>query len=200
MKRLITLLLCLPLLATVLNAQTSFGCVDVERCISEYNKAKEQRGQLKNQIDEKLRGLAEERRKIEALKGGARALLDRTSGSSPVGVLAPPESRARVEALLPRLKGDLSVSTLSELRAGTIRTQTGGELAGRTLVDGILHRVLAAITRERPAQQREDVRTDLIAALRAAGRPESLLESFEALATPWSPPARTGFEPLPASA
>jgi hypothetical protein len=54
---------------------------------------------------------------IEALKGGARALLDRTSGSSPVGVLAPPESRARVEALLPRLKGDLSVSTLSELRA-----------------------------------------------------------------------------------
>jgi hypothetical protein len=34
-----------------------------------------------------------------------------------VGVLAPPESRARVEALLPRLKGDLSVSTLAELRA-----------------------------------------------------------------------------------
>ena len=54
---------------------------------------------------------------VEALRGGARALLDRTSGSSPVGVLAPPESRARVEALLPRLKGDLSVSTLAELRA-----------------------------------------------------------------------------------
>ena len=54
---------------------------------------------------------------VEALRGGARALLDRRSGSSPVGVLAPPESRARVEALVPRLKGDLSVSTLAELRA-----------------------------------------------------------------------------------
>jgi hypothetical protein len=54
---------------------------------------------------------------VEALKGGARALLDRTSGSSPVVVLAPPESRARVEALLPRLKGDLSIATLGELRA-----------------------------------------------------------------------------------
>jgi hypothetical protein len=86
-------------------------------------------------------------------------------------------------------------TALSELRARRIRTLAGGELSGRTLVDGILHRVLAAITRERPAQQREDVRRDLIAALRAAGRPESLLEPFEALATPWTPPARTGFEP-----
>ena len=43
--------------------------------------------------------------------------------------------------------------------------------------------------------------SDLVAALRAAGRPESLLEAFEALATPWTPPARTGFEPpLAASA
>ena len=54
---------------------------------------------------------------VEALRGGARALLDRASGSSRVVVLAPPESRARVEALLPRLRGDLSVSTLAELRA-----------------------------------------------------------------------------------
>lgn len=54
---------------------------------------------------------------VEALRGGARALLDRRSGSSPVGVLAPPESRARVEALVPRLKGDLSVFTLAELWA-----------------------------------------------------------------------------------
>ena len=60
---------------------------------------------------------------VEALKGGARALLDRTSGASPVGVIAPPESRARVEALLPRLKGDLSVSTLAELRAVRIAVE-----------------------------------------------------------------------------
>jgi hypothetical protein len=54
---------------------------------------------------------------VEALRGGARALLERPSGSAPAGVLAPPESRARVEALLPRLRGDLSVATLDELRA-----------------------------------------------------------------------------------
>ena len=61
---------------------------------------------------------------VEALKGGARALLDRAPGSAPVVVVAPPESRARVEALLPRLKGDLSVSTLAELRAVHVAVET----------------------------------------------------------------------------
>ncbi|MGE0160201.1 MAG: hypothetical protein AB7T31_12395 [Gemmatimonadales bacterium] len=56
---------------------------------------------------------------VEALRGGARALLRLMPGSSSVTVLAPPESRARVEALLPRLRGDLSVATLGELH--TIR-------------------------------------------------------------------------------
>jgi len=54
---------------------------------------------------------------VEALRGGARALLDRPSSSSSSSVLAPSESRARVEALLPRLKGDLSLYTLSDLYA-----------------------------------------------------------------------------------
>jgi hypothetical protein len=54
---------------------------------------------------------------VEALKGGARALLGRTWDAAAVLVLAPPESRARVEALLPRLEGDLSLATLAELRA-----------------------------------------------------------------------------------
>jgi hypothetical protein len=53
----------------------------------------------------------------EALRGGARAFLDQASGSSSAAVLAPPESRARVEALLPRLKGDLSLYTLADLYA-----------------------------------------------------------------------------------
>ncbi len=52
---------------------------------------------------------------VEALRGGARAILGQP-GSSASAVLAPPESRARVEALLPRLVGDLSLSTLEELR------------------------------------------------------------------------------------
>ena len=92
-------------------------------------------------------------------------------------------------------------TALTELRARTLRTQAGGEIAGRTVVDGILHRVLSVVTRERPKEQRADVRRDLVAALAAAGRPDSLVEAFEALATPWTPPARTGFEPpLAASA
>jgi hypothetical protein len=39
-------------------------------------------------------------------------------GETPGGgaVLAPPEKRARVESLLPRLDGDISLSTLGELR------------------------------------------------------------------------------------
>jgi len=52
---------------------------------------------------------------LTALKSGARTLLDR-AGESAGQVLAPPESRARVEALLPRLEGDLTLSTLEELR------------------------------------------------------------------------------------
>jgi hypothetical protein len=54
---------------------------------------------------------------VEALRGGARALLDRPSGSSSASVLAPSESRARVEALLPSLEGDLSLYTLADLYA-----------------------------------------------------------------------------------
>jgi hypothetical protein len=52
---------------------------------------------------------------LSALKAGAQAFL---GGEEPVrgGVLAPPEKRARVEALLPRLAGDLSLSTLDEVR------------------------------------------------------------------------------------
>ena len=52
---------------------------------------------------------------LTALRAGAQVYLQ---GDSPAGggVLAPPERRARVEALLPRLHGDISLSTLAELR------------------------------------------------------------------------------------
>lgn len=92
-------------------------------------------------------------------------------------------------------------TALSELRSRSLRTVDGREIAGRSVVDGILHRVLRAITSERPKQQRDDVRRDLAAALAAAGRPASLIEAFDRLETVWNPPARTGFEPpLSASA
>ena len=53
---------------------------------------------------------------IQALRAGARAYLGHAGAPSPGAVLAPSESRAHVEALLPRLAGDLSFATLEELR------------------------------------------------------------------------------------
>ena len=51
---------------------------------------------------------------LTALKAGADACLE--GGAPSGGVLAPPESRTRVEELLPLLTGDISLSTLSEAR------------------------------------------------------------------------------------
>jgi hypothetical protein len=52
---------------------------------------------------------------LGALKQGASVLLGRgRGGGSPVA--APPEGRAEVEALLPRLNGDLTIETLVEQR------------------------------------------------------------------------------------
>ncbi len=53
---------------------------------------------------------------LRALRSGAHAFLGDEPGEQ-AAVLAPPESRARVEALVPRLDGDLSLPTLAELRA-----------------------------------------------------------------------------------
>lgn len=60
---------------------------------------------------------------LRALESGARAFL---GGEAPTAasVLAPPESRVRVEALVPLLHGDLSLSTLSELKGVQIAVDT----------------------------------------------------------------------------
>ena len=60
---------------------------------------------------------------VRALKAGGRSLLDGES-ELPSYVLAPPESRARVEALMPLLEGDLSVATLAELRGVAVAVDT----------------------------------------------------------------------------
>lgn len=52
---------------------------------------------------------------VQALKAGARAYLGHAVAPSGSAILAPSESRAHVEALLPKLAGDLSFSTLEEL-------------------------------------------------------------------------------------
>jgi hypothetical protein len=91
-------------------------------------------------------------------------------------------------------------TALSELRARTLRTVDGGTVSGREVVDGLLHRILREVTRNRPREQREDIRESLLAAMRAAGKPPALLEEFDALESRWTPPERTGFEPEPAAA
>ena len=53
---------------------------------------------------------------IQALKSGASAFLGLEPGSENIPVAAPPLAKARVEALLSQLDGDLSVSTLADQR------------------------------------------------------------------------------------
>lgn len=91
-------------------------------------------------------------------------------------------------------------TALSEVRARTLRTREGGVVAGRRVVDALLHRTLAALTTSRPRDQQENVRGGLLDAMRAAQKGDSLLEQFDALAPAWTPPAVTGFEPAPAQA
>jgi hypothetical protein len=91
-------------------------------------------------------------------------------------------------------------TALSELRARTLRTVDGRTLPGREVVDGLIHRILREVTRNRPREQREDIRESLVAAMQAAGRPAALLDAFDALESRWTPPGRTGFEPEPPAA
>jgi hypothetical protein len=90
-------------------------------------------------------------------------------------------------------------TALSELRARTLRTVDGRTLPGREVVDGLLHRILREITRNRPREQREDIRESLIEAMQTAKNPKLLLEEFDALESRWTPPASTGFEPAAAA-
>jgi hypothetical protein len=85
-------------------------------------------------------------------------------------------------------------TALSELRARTLRTVDGKTIAGREVVDGLLHRILRAVTRDRPRDQRDDLRASLAEAMKAARNPRALLEEFDALESQWAPPAHTGFE------
>ena len=84
-------------------------------------------------------------------------------------------------------------TALSEARARSIRTVDGKEISGKIVVDEFLHRILHAMTRERQRDQRDDLRANLIEAMKVAKNPEALLEEFDSLDVAWSPPAETGF-------
>jgi len=89
-------------------------------------------------------------------------------------------------------------TALSEVRARTLRGVDGREISGREVVDALLHAVLGQLTRERPREQRAELRRTLSEAMAVARDPAGLLERFDDLETRWMPPARTGFEPVQA--
>ncbi|RIL01430.1 MAG: hypothetical protein DCC71_17725 [Proteobacteria bacterium] len=86
-------------------------------------------------------------------------------------------------------------TALSEVRARTLRTVDGKTLSGRSVVDGLVHRILRDVTRTRPQEQRDDLRDSLAEAVKVAPNPQRLLDELGALDTEWTPPAHTGFEP-----
>ena len=88
----------------------------------------------------------------------------------------------------------------SEVRARTLRTREGGTLAGRSVVDGLMHGALVQLTRQRPREQRDDLRARLAESMSHVANPSGLLERFEALETHWDPPSITGYEPADAAA
>ena len=86
-------------------------------------------------------------------------------------------------------------AALSELAARTVKTVDGKTISGRELVHGTLHTMLSQMLRQRPQDQRAQARENLEEALKGLANAKSLQEEFESLDTPWTPPARTGFEP-----
>jgi len=111
---------------------------------------------------------------IQALRAGARAFLDRDAGLTPSAVLAPSESRARVEALLPQLDGDLSLDTLEELR---------GVQAGVTaIVEWLRVEMESAVLAMHPADESAvNAYFDFAHGLLVANRIEELATEMEAL-------------------
>jgi len=84
---------------------------------------------------------------VQALRHGARAVLEREVGGPPVAVAAPPEARVRVEQLLSRMNGHVSMRTLAEQR----RTQAALSTITRVLLDRMHHEVDAAHPAAEPA-------------------------------------------------
>ena len=61
------------------------------------------------------------------------------------------------------------------------------------MIDEFLHRTLKGMTSNRQREQREDLRENLIDAMKVARNPKALLEEFDSLDQPWTAPAETGF-------
>lgn len=110
---------------------------------------------------------------LAALRSGARAVLGDVVGE-PSAVMAPPESRARVEALVPQLMGDVSIQTLEEAR--------GVEGALATIVECLRAEMEAAVVAAHPAdEQAVSAYFDFAHALLVADRLAEITSEMSAL-------------------
>ena len=156
------------------------------------------------QIDEKLERLLSTMAQVFVVEVFANGTFDWGEQllSDPEVSAAPEEAAAMVR----HVRADESPhveylrTALTEVRSRTLRAVDGGEFSGRTVVDGLLHRVLHTLTTERPQEQRNDAREGLARALENARRPAEVHERFDALESAWQPPSRTGFESIAPSA
>jgi hypothetical protein len=80
-------------------------------------------------------------------------------------------------------------TALSEIQARTLVTLDGKEVAGRKVVDDLAERALRVMLRQRIVERPEMVR-DVISKTAKVKDLNALLAGFDALATPWTPPAR----------
>ena len=112
---------------------------------------------------------------IQALRAGARMFLAHAeSVGHRGGVLAPTESRARVEALAHRLQGDLSLATLDELR----KVQTGVA----AIVESLRVEMETAVLATHPADELAVAAYfDFAHGLSVASRLREMAEEMEAL-------------------
>ena len=111
---------------------------------------------------------------IQALRAGARMFLAQAGSVGRGAVLAPTESRARVEALAPRLQGDLSLETLAELR----KAQTGVA----AIVESLRVEMESAVLATHPADEAAVAAYfDFAHGLSVASRLREMAEEMEAL-------------------
>lgn len=119
-------------------------------------------------------------------------------------LLSDPEASAEPEragAMVSYIRSDESPhveylrTALSEVAARTLRTVDGKSLSGEIAVRRLMHANLKMLTTQRPKENRGDVREGLATAIERAGKGQDLIERLDALESPWTPPASTGFEP-----
>ncbi len=87
-------------------------------------------------------------------------------------------------------------TVLSEVAARTLITADGGEMAGREAIDALMGRSLKMMIRQRMRERRDQIHSSIRTA--AAGKVadvEEFIAQFDALETPWEPPAFARAEP-----